>query len=76
MATEVLLPKIGFSMNEGQISQWLVEDGGSVAAGQPLYVLEAEKSANEIEAPATGTLRILQPTGEVLLVGTVIGVIE
>jgi pyruvate/2-oxoglutarate dehydrogenase complex dihydrolipoamide acyltransferase (E2) component len=76
MATEVLLPKIGFSMNEGQIAQWLAEDGASVKEGQPLYVLEAEKSANEIEAPASGTLKILQPTGETLTVGTVIGVIE
>jgi pyruvate/2-oxoglutarate dehydrogenase complex dihydrolipoamide acyltransferase (E2) component len=76
MPTEILLPKIGFSMNEGQIAQWLAEDGATVKEGQPLYVLEAEKSANEIEAPASGTLRIMQPTGETLTVGTVLGVIE
>jgi pyruvate/2-oxoglutarate dehydrogenase complex dihydrolipoamide acyltransferase (E2) component len=76
MATEVVLPKIGFSMNEGQVAEWLVEDGQTVTAGQPLFLLEAEKSANEVEAPASGTLRILQPAGETYTVGTVIGMIE
>ena len=45
-------------------------------AGQPLFTLESEKSANEVEAPASGTLRILQPAGETYVVGTVIGTIE
>ena len=76
MATEVLLPKIGFSMNEGQVTEWLVGDGQPVTEGQPLFTLEAEKSANEVEAPASGTLKILQPAGEIYQVGTVLGVIE
>lgn len=76
MATEVVLPKIGFSMNEGQVAEWLVQDGQPVEAGQPLFLLEAEKSANEVEAPASGTLRILKPAGETYTVGTVIGMIE
>ena len=63
-------------MNEGQVTEWLVQDGQQVAEGQPLFTLEAEKSANEVEAPASGTLRILQPAGEIYQVGTVIGVIE
>jgi pyruvate/2-oxoglutarate dehydrogenase complex dihydrolipoamide acyltransferase (E2) component len=76
MATEILVPKIGFSMNEGELKEWLAEDGQAVSAGEPLYLLEADKSANEIEAPASGTLRILQPAGEMYIVGTVIGIIE
>ncbi len=76
MATEVVLPKIGFSMNEGQVAEWLAQDGQPVTAGQPLFLLEAEKSANEVEAPASGTLRILKPAGETYTVGTVIGMIE
>lgn len=76
MATEVLLPKIGFAMNEGEVKEWLIEDGGKVDAGQPLFLLEAEKSANEVEAPASGTLRILKPAGDTYEVGTVIGMIE
>jgi pyruvate/2-oxoglutarate dehydrogenase complex dihydrolipoamide acyltransferase (E2) component len=76
MATEVLIPKLGFSMNEGEVKEWLVEDGAAIKEGQPLYLLEAEKSANEIESPASGKLKILKPTGETYEVGTVIAVIE
>jgi pyruvate/2-oxoglutarate dehydrogenase complex dihydrolipoamide acyltransferase (E2) component len=76
MAIDVVLPKIGFAMNEGQITEWLVADGQTVSTGQPLFVLEAEKSANEVEAPASGTLRILKPVGETFEVGTVLAVIE
>jgi pyruvate/2-oxoglutarate dehydrogenase complex dihydrolipoamide acyltransferase (E2) component len=77
MATEVLLPKIGFTMTEGEINEWLVADGQAVAEGQPLFVLEADKATNEVEAPASGTLRILKAAQEgPHEVGTVIGVIE
>ena len=76
MATEILLPKIGFSMNEGELSEWLAKDGDQVTEGQPLFTLEADKSTNEVEAPATGTLRIAKDAGETYEVGTVLGSIE
>ncbi|GGB86758.1 hypothetical protein GCM10011494_01330 [Novosphingobium endophyticum] len=76
MAVEILLPKIGFSMQEGQIAEWLVKDGDQVSEGQPLYSLEADKSTNEVEAPASGTLKIVAQTGETYEVGTVLGYIE
>ncbi len=76
MAVEILLPKIGFSMNEGQIAEWLVQDGADVTEGQPLFSLEADKSTNEVEAPASGKLKIVAQTGETYEVGTVLGYIE
>jgi len=76
MATEVLLPKLGFSMNEGMLAEWLVPDGGQAVEGQPLYALESDKSTNEVDSPASGTLRILKETGETYEVGTVLGIIE
>ena len=76
MATEILLPKIGFSMNEGELAEWLVEDGGQAVEGEPLFSLESDKSTNEVEAPASGTLRIHKQAGETYEVGTVLGVIE
>jgi pyruvate/2-oxoglutarate dehydrogenase complex dihydrolipoamide acyltransferase (E2) component len=76
MATEILLPKIGFSMNEGQIAEWLYGDGEQVVEGELLYLLEADKSTNEVEAPASGILRIVGVEGETYEVGTVIGYIE
>jgi pyruvate/2-oxoglutarate dehydrogenase complex dihydrolipoamide acyltransferase (E2) component len=76
MATEILLPKIGFSMNEGQIAEWLAKDGDQVTEGQPLFALESDKSTNEVDAPASGTLKIVAAVGETYEVGTVLGTIE
>lgn len=76
MATEILLPKIGFSMNEGQVAEWLYGDGEEVTEGEPLYLLEADKSTNEVEAPASGKLRIVAAEGETYDVGTVLGYID
>jgi pyruvate/2-oxoglutarate dehydrogenase complex dihydrolipoamide acyltransferase (E2) component len=76
MSIEILLPKIGFSMNEGVIAEWFVEDGGTVKEGDPLYSIEADKSTNEVESPATGTLRIVAELGETYEVGTVLGYID
>lgn len=76
MATQILLPKLGFSMNEGELVEWMVADGAEVTAGEPLFALESDKSTQEIEAPASGTLRILKQPGETYQVGTVLGEIE
>lgn len=76
MSTEVIMPKIGFSMNEGQIQEWLVADGGQVTAGEPLFTMESDKSTTEVEAPASGTLRIIVPIQETCEVGTILAHIE
>jgi pyruvate/2-oxoglutarate dehydrogenase complex dihydrolipoamide acyltransferase (E2) component len=76
MTTEVLLPKLGFSMNEGVLTEWLVADGGQAVEGQPLFVLESEKSTTEVESPASGTLRVLKVVEETYEVGTVLAIIE
>jgi pyruvate/2-oxoglutarate dehydrogenase complex dihydrolipoamide acyltransferase (E2) component len=72
MAFEVTIPKIGFSMNEGILSEWFAEDGSQVTEGQLLYSLESDKSTNEVESPATGTLKIIGEVGETYEVGVVI----
>ena len=76
MLTQILLPQLGFSMEEGTVTEWLVADGASVVQGQPLYMLESEKSVEEIPAPASGVLKIIVPPGERLIVGTVLGEIH
>ena len=63
-------------MNEGTVTEWLVADGGMATQGQPLYLLESDKSVQEIESPATGTLKILKPPGQMYEVGTVLGEIS
>jgi pyruvate/2-oxoglutarate dehydrogenase complex dihydrolipoamide acyltransferase (E2) component len=72
MGVEIILPKIGFSMNDAVLSEWLVADGAPVTEGAPLYSIESEKSTQEIEAPASGTLKILKPVGETYDIGTVL----
>jgi pyruvate/2-oxoglutarate dehydrogenase complex dihydrolipoamide acyltransferase (E2) component len=70
MSVEVLLPKLGFSMSEGRVA-------ATVTEGAPLYSLESDKSVQEIEASASGRLKILIQSGEeVYPVGTILGVIE
>lgn len=76
MSTEIILPKIGFSMNEGTVAEWMAADGAEVKEGEPLYSLESEKSVQEIESPASGKLKIIKQAGEVYEVGTILGVIE
>ena len=73
MATEIILPKIGFSMNEGVLAEWLAEDGADVTAGAPLFTLESDKSTTEVEAPVSGKLKIIAQVGETYPVGTVLG---
>lgn len=73
MTTQIILPKLGFSVNEAALVEWMVADGAAVKKGDPLYCIESEKSLQEIEAPADGVLRILLEAGETYEVGTVIG---
>lgn len=73
MATQILLPKLGFSMSDGVVREWFVANGGTAVEGELLYAVESEKSVQEIEAPASGTLTILTEIGETYPVGHVLG---
>ena len=76
MATEILLPKLGFSRTEALRVDWMVQDGAAVKKGQAIYGLESEKAVQEIEAIEDGVLKILKPAGETYEVGTLIGEIS
>jgi pyruvate/2-oxoglutarate dehydrogenase complex dihydrolipoamide acyltransferase (E2) component len=76
MATDIILPKIGFSMTEGVLAEWLVADGATVTEGQPIFSLESDKSTNEVESPAAGVIKITGVPGETYEVGAIIGTIE
>ena len=58
MATEVILPKVDMDMSTGTIAVWHVKDGDTVKKGQPLFDIETDKAAMEIESPAEGVIRI------------------
>ncbi|MGH2936587.1 MAG: dihydrolipoamide acetyltransferase family protein [Solirubrobacterales bacterium] len=69
-ATEVLMPKLSDSMEEGTILSWLAAPGSSVAAGQDLLEVETDKANMTVEAEASGALEILVEEGETVAVGT------
>jgi pyruvate/2-oxoglutarate dehydrogenase complex dihydrolipoamide acyltransferase (E2) component len=66
------MPKLGFSMDAGVVSEWLVSDGSLVEKGQSLYSLESEKAVEEIESPAAGVVKILAAAGGPYSVGHVL----
>jgi len=73
VTTVLKMPKAAVSMQEGVLAAWLVEDGGSVKEGDPIYTLEIEKSTMDVEAPATGILRHIAQQGVTYKVGDAIG---
>jgi pyruvate dehydrogenase E2 component (dihydrolipoamide acetyltransferase) len=77
MATQVLMPRQGQSVESCIINEWLVEEGDTVTEGQPICDIETDKAAFEVEAPASGTvLGIFYPVDadvEVLKIIAVIG---
>lgn len=76
MAEELRIPKLGMTMTEATLQQWLVPDGASVIAGQPIYAVETDKSTTEVEAQQAGTLRQHGIAEETYAVGTLIGTID
>ena len=76
MATEVVLPKLGLTQDEGTIVRWAKAEGSRVTKGEPLFEVLTDKATIEVEAPASGTLlRILVPEGATAPVATPIAVI-
>lgn len=76
MATEIIMPKAGMSMEEGKIIKWLANVGDIINQGDPLLEIETDKTSMEVEAAASGVLlKILAQNGEVVPVTRTIGYI-
>jgi pyruvate/2-oxoglutarate dehydrogenase complex dihydrolipoamide acyltransferase (E2) component len=73
---EVVMPKLGLTMEEATLGRWLVEDGEHVTAGQPICEIETDKVTEELEAEADGTLRHAVAVNVTVAAGAVIGYIE
>ena len=70
------MPKLGLTMEEGQVVAWKVGEGQAVAPGQVVLEIEIEKSTNEVEAREGGVLRRqVAGEGETLPIGALLGVI-
>ena len=73
MAVEVIMPKAGSEMEEGEIVQWFKNEGDHVEEGEVLLEIVTDKVNMEVEAEATGTLlKILAQAGDVVPVVQII----
>jgi pyruvate/2-oxoglutarate dehydrogenase complex dihydrolipoamide acyltransferase (E2) component len=73
VAVEVLLPKLGLTMEEGTVDEWLVGDGDPITVGTPLLRLATDKVDVDVEAEAAGLFHRAVPAGTTLPPGAVIG---
>jgi pyruvate dehydrogenase E2 component (dihydrolipoamide acetyltransferase) len=75
MAIEIVMPRLGWTMEEGMLAEWLKQDGDPVEVGDIIFTVESDKALNEVEALDSGILRIppdSAPIGTVMPVGTVL----
>lgn len=76
MAVEVIMPKAGIDMTEGQIVKWNKKEGEKVEEGEILLEIMTDKTSMELEAEASGYLiKVLKQDGETVPVTEVIGYI-
>ncbi len=73
MAEQIVLPKLGLTMQEGVIGEWVAAPGQRIGVGDVLLRLETDKVDIDVEAEAEGILATTAKAGDVLPVGTVIG---
>ena len=72
MAIEIVMPKLGWTMEEGILDEWVKQDGDEVQVGDVVFVVESDKALQEIESFDSGILRILPdapPTGSTIKIG-------
>ena len=75
MATDVPMPKLGLTMEEATIIEWLVADGVAVDTDQPILRIETDKTETEVGSPGAGRLHIIGKPGDVFACGVRIGVL-
>jgi pyruvate dehydrogenase E2 component (dihydrolipoamide acetyltransferase) len=74
--TEIVMPRLSDSMEEGTILTWLKQEGDEVAVGDELVEIETDKANMAYESDVAGTLsRILAQEGDTLAIGTPIAVV-
>jgi pyruvate dehydrogenase E2 component (dihydrolipoamide acetyltransferase) len=74
---ELLMPKLGLTMTEGALAEWMLVPGVAFKAGDGIFVVETDKVASEVPADYDGVLlEVLVPVGEMVQVGAVIGYVD
>jgi 2-oxoglutarate dehydrogenase E2 component (dihydrolipoamide succinyltransferase) len=73
---ELKVPAAGESITSANVAKWRKKDGEQVVQGEVLVTLETDKVSNELEAPASGRLKIITPEGEEVSIGAIIATID
>lgn len=73
MPIEVIMPKVDMDMASGKIMSWHVSEGATVSKGDPLFDIETDKAAMEVEAPDSGVLHHPAPEGSEIPIGHAVG---
>ena len=75
MAVEIVMPRLGWTMESGSVAEWIKKDGDLVQPGEILFTVETDKVAQEVEAMDGGILHLAPGTavpGTEVPVGTVL----
>src|ERR1044071_9563148 len=76
MATQVVMPKLSPTMEEGQLSRWMKNEGDKVSFGEPIAEIDTDKATMEATATTSGVLRkIIVPAGETVPLGAPIAIV-
>ena len=59
MAEIIIMPKLGFNMDEGKLVEWYKKEGDAVKKGEPLFSVETDKTNMDIEATGDGVVKAL-----------------
>jgi len=73
VAIEIRLPKLGLTMEEGTVDEWLLDDGAVVTVGTPLLRLATDKIDVDVEAEEAGILHRAVANGATLEPGAILG---
>lgn len=75
MAIDVPMPKLGLTMEEATILEWLVAEGEQVEADTPIMLIETDKTETEVGSPGAGRLHQVGRVGDVFACGTRVAVL-
>src|SRR5687768_189229 len=76
MATQVVMPKLSPTMEEGQVARWLKKEGDKVSMGEPIAEIDTDKATMEMQALSAGVLRkVLVQEGDSAPLGQPIAII-
>jgi pyruvate dehydrogenase E2 component (dihydrolipoamide acetyltransferase) len=73
MSTEFIMPKLGLTMEEGTILEWLVEDGTEITQGMAVLRIETDKVESDVESPGAGRFHRVGNQGDTYPCGALIG---